>query len=54
MEGLTGLTYIVVELGEFRGFLINEEEFIDILQFTNVTIILGVGNSDNLWSVKAF
>lgn len=41
-----------VELGEFRGLNINEDEFVDILQFIGDTIILGDGSSDNIWSVK--
>lgn len=39
MEGLTGLMNKSVELGEFRGFQ-NEDEFVDILQFADDTIIL--------------
>lgn len=52
MKGLMGLMKKVIDQGAFRGFRINEELSIDILQFVDNTVILGDGCSDKLWSVK--
>ncbi|KAI5437223.1 hypothetical protein KIW84_023374 [Lathyrus oleraceus] len=53
MEGITGLMNMVVDIGEFTGFHINEEVSVDILQFADNTIIIGDGRPKNLWSMKA-
>lgn len=43
MEGLTGLTNMAVDIGEYSGFRLNEDVSIDILQFADDTIIIGDG-----------
>lgn len=43
MEGLTRLTNMVVDIGEYFGFCLNEDVSIDILQFADDTIIIGDG-----------
>ncbi|XP_050919334.1 secreted RxLR effector protein 78-like [Lathyrus oleraceus] len=40
MEGLTGLVDTTMEQKEFKGFKINDKEYVDILQFVADTIIL--------------
>ncbi|XP_058776599.1 uncharacterized mitochondrial protein AtMg01250-like [Vicia villosa] len=52
MEVLTTLVKKSKEVGEFRGFKINGEKEVDILQFADDTIILAEGETANLWSVK--
>src|SRR3954464_12025650 len=42
-----------VAQGDFKGFRINDDVSVDILQFADDTVILGDGSSDNLWSIKA-
>ncbi|XP_058756614.1 uncharacterized protein LOC131629831 [Vicia villosa] len=41
-----------VDLGEFKGFSFGVGESVDILQFTDDTVIIGDGSNDNLWSLK--
>ncbi|XP_058726321.1 secreted RxLR effector protein 78-like [Vicia villosa] len=52
MEGLTALTKKAVEVGEFKPFKYGANDFVDILQFADDTIILGEPSYDNLWSLK--
>src|SRR4051812_37118004 len=52
MEGLTALTKNSVEVGDFKPFKYGENDFVDILQFADDTIILGEPTYDNLWSLK--
>lgn len=52
MEGLTTLVRKSVEMGDFKLFKFGEEEFVDILQFADDTVILGEASRDNLWSMK--
>lgn len=42
-----------VELGEFKGFKINESEEINLVQFADDTIIVVDGSSDNFWTMKS-
>lgn len=53
MEGLSGFMEYAVENGDFKGFKINGEEKVHILQFADDTIIFGDGGSDDLWRIKA-
>lgn len=53
MEVLTCMMNKEVDRGYFRSFKINKEEDVNILQFTDDTIIMAQGCSDNLWSMKA-
>lgn len=43
MEGMTRLMNMVVDIGEYFGFRLNEDVSIDILQFADDTIIIGDG-----------
>lgn len=52
MEGLTSLVRKSVDIGDVRPFKFGKEEFIDIVQFTEDTNIIGDSSSDNLWSLK--
>ncbi|XP_058746837.1 uncharacterized mitochondrial protein AtMg01250-like [Vicia villosa] len=53
MEGLTTLVKKPVEVGDFKPFKFGEEDYVDILQFADDTVILGEPTCDNLWSMKA-
>lgn len=53
MEGLSGLMESTVKLGEFKGFMINKEKSIDILQFADDIIILRDIGNENIWSIMA-
>lgn len=50
-KGLTALVRKSVEMGDFKSFKYGEEEFVDILQFTDDTVILGESSCNNLWSI---
>ncbi|XP_058754109.1 uncharacterized protein LOC131627286 [Vicia villosa] len=52
MEGLTSLVRKSVELGDFKPFKFGEGEVVDILQFTDDTILLREPSIDNLWCLK--
>ncbi|XP_058758716.1 uncharacterized protein LOC131631969 [Vicia villosa] len=52
MEGLTTLVKKSVEVGDFKPFKFREEDLVDILQFTDDTVILGEPSCDNFWSLK--
>ncbi|XP_058774301.1 F-box/kelch-repeat protein At3g23880-like [Vicia villosa] len=39
--------------GDFHAFKANEEEEISLLQFADDTLIIGEGDTSNLWSIKA-
>ncbi|XP_058783774.1 uncharacterized mitochondrial protein AtMg01250-like [Vicia villosa] len=52
MEGLTALTKKSVEVGDFMPFKYGLEDYVDILQFADDTIIIGEPTCDNLWSMK--
>ncbi|XP_058759850.1 uncharacterized protein LOC131633146 [Vicia villosa] len=52
MEGLTALVKKAEEMGEFRPFRFGEEDYVDILQFADDTIIMGEPTCDNLWNLK--
>lgn len=52
-EGLNRLVKREMEIEEYSDFLVNEEVKVDILQFIDNAIILGDGDSNNLWSLKA-
>ncbi|XP_058732794.1 uncharacterized protein LOC131604367 [Vicia villosa] len=53
MEVLMELMKRSKEIGEFRGFRYKENKEVDLLQFTDGTIILAEGDTANLWSMKA-
>lgn len=40
------------EIGECRGFKINDTEEVNMLQFADDTIMLAEGEIENLWSMK--
>ncbi|XP_058761237.1 uncharacterized protein LOC131634589 [Vicia villosa] len=52
MEGLTALTKKSVAVGDFKPFKYGANDYVDILQFADDTIILGEPSYDNLWSIK--
>ncbi|XP_058775262.1 uncharacterized protein LOC131649520 [Vicia villosa] len=52
MEGLSALMKKSVEVGDFQPFKYGEEDYVDILQFADDTIIIGEPTCDNLWSMK--
>ncbi|XP_058784295.1 uncharacterized protein LOC131659071 [Vicia villosa] len=52
-EVLTGLMEKAISLGEFRGFMIKDQEAISMLQFADDTIILAEGDLANIWSIKS-
>lgn len=52
-EALTCLMNKAVEDVDFRGFKINVDEEVNLLQFADDTIMVEDGSSDNLWSMKA-
>ncbi|XP_058750809.1 uncharacterized protein LOC131623817 [Vicia villosa] len=52
MEVLTALTKNSVEVGDFKPIKYGVNDFVDILQFADDTIILGEPTCDNLWSLK--
>ncbi|XP_058775087.1 uncharacterized protein LOC131649341 [Vicia villosa] len=52
MEGLTSLMEKETELEEYKGFQFGDNNIVDILHFTDDTIILGDGGVQNLWSLK--
>ncbi|XP_058786284.1 uncharacterized protein LOC131660936 [Vicia villosa] len=52
MEGLTRLMEKAVETGDFKGFQYGDNNFVDILQFADDTIIFGESDHHNLWSWK--
>ncbi|XP_058765309.1 uncharacterized protein LOC131638782 [Vicia villosa] len=49
---LTGLMKKAIEIGDFKGIKINEDVEVNMLQFADDTIIIGEGDTANLWSVK--
>lgn len=52
MEGLATLMDKVVSQGDYKGFQVNKEKAIDILQFVDDTIVLGNSSKENLWCLK--
>ncbi|XP_058750277.1 uncharacterized mitochondrial protein AtMg01250-like [Vicia villosa] len=51
-EALTALMRKSRERGDFRGFKINGDKEVDMLQFTDDTIIIAKRDTANLWSLK--
>ncbi|XP_058775212.1 uncharacterized protein LOC131649467 [Vicia villosa] len=52
MEGLSALMKKLVEVGDFQPFKYGEEDYVDILQFADDTVIIEEPTCDNLWSMK--
>ncbi|XP_058746851.1 uncharacterized protein LOC131619813 [Vicia villosa] len=52
MEGLSALMKKSVEVRDFKPFKFVEEDYVDILQFADDTVIIGEPTCDNLWSMK--
>ncbi|XP_058767209.1 uncharacterized protein LOC131640851 [Vicia villosa] len=52
MEGLSALMKKSVEVGDFKPFKYGEEDYVDILQFADDTVIIGEPSCDNLWNMK--
>ncbi|XP_058784312.1 uncharacterized protein LOC131659088 [Vicia villosa] len=52
-EGLKALVGRTVENGDFVGINMNGRCFIDMLQFTNDTLLIGDGSWKHLWAIKA-
>ncbi|XP_058732600.1 uncharacterized protein LOC131604130 [Vicia villosa] len=50
-EGLKALVGRVVANGDFVGFNVNGKCFIDILQFTDDTLLIGDGSWKHLWAI---
>lgn len=53
MEGLVGLVSNATNVGEFIDFRFSEEVHFEILQFTEDTMLICDGYTENLWSIKA-
>lgn len=53
VEGLVGLVQKAAENGGFKGYKVNSELEINLLQFADDTVIMGKGFQNNLWSIKA-
>ncbi|XP_058775283.1 uncharacterized protein LOC131649540 [Vicia villosa] len=53
MEVLTALMNKCKEMGEFRGFKVNDVKDVDLLQFADDALIFAECNLANLWSLKA-
>ncbi|XP_058740898.1 uncharacterized protein LOC131613227 [Vicia villosa] len=51
-EGLTGLVRQSIEVGEFGRFDIKGFCWVDILQFTDDTLIVGEGTWKHVWAIK--
>ncbi|XP_050877342.1 uncharacterized protein LOC127081100 [Lathyrus oleraceus] len=52
-EGFFGLLHQVVALGDFEGFHINDNMHLELLQFTDDTILIGEDSWTSLWTLKA-
>ncbi|XP_058760886.1 uncharacterized protein LOC131634255 [Vicia villosa] len=52
-EGLTGLVRKIIEVGDFGRLAINGACWVDILQFADVTLIVGDGSWKQMWAIKA-
>lgn len=53
MEGLTRMVRRAANKGDYSRFDVNDEVKVDILQLADDTIIIGNGDINNLWSLKA-
>ncbi|XP_058725894.1 uncharacterized protein LOC131597202 [Vicia villosa] len=53
VEGLTGLIRKSIEVGEFESFSIHRKCEVDILQFTNDTLLVGKGTWKYVWAIRA-
>ncbi|GAU26295.1 hypothetical protein TSUD_55930 [Trifolium subterraneum] len=51
-EGLIRMMRKAVDNGSFTGYKINNDLHFHTLQFADDTVIVGDGNSDNLWTLK--
>ncbi|XP_058726432.1 uncharacterized protein LOC131597777 [Vicia villosa] len=52
-EGLKGLVNRAVENGDFKGFNFKRRCFIDVLKFSDDTILIGDGSWSHLWAIKS-
>ncbi|XP_058726535.1 uncharacterized mitochondrial protein AtMg01250-like [Vicia villosa] len=52
-EGLTSLVRKAVGIGSFQGMDINDKCFVDILQFADDTLLVGMATWKHLWAIKA-
>ncbi|MCI37296.1 putative non-LTR retroelement reverse transcriptase, partial [Trifolium medium] len=52
-EGLSALSQRAVSLGFFKGFHVNAEVSVSLLQYANDTLFIGEASVENLWSMKA-
>lgn len=53
-ERLSGLLFQAVSLGEFEAFHLNASNHVELLQFTDDTMLIGEVSWENLWSIKDF
>ncbi|CAK8543481.1 unnamed protein product [Lathyrus sativus] len=51
-KGLTCLIKRATALGEFKGFRVGNGTSVEIIQFADVTLIIGGGGWKNMWSIK--
>ncbi|XP_058775788.1 uncharacterized mitochondrial protein AtMg01250-like [Vicia villosa] len=51
-EGLTGLVGQSVDIGEFGSFAIKRSCSLDLLKFSDDTLIMGEGTWKHLWAIK--
>ncbi|XP_058765925.1 uncharacterized protein LOC131639447 [Vicia villosa] len=51
-EGLKALVGRAVDNGDFVGFNVNGKCFVDILQFSDDTLLIGYGSWNHLWAIK--
>lgn len=54
LEGFSGLLFQAVSLGEFQAFHLNDSTHVELLQFADVTMLIGEGSWTNIWSIKSF
>ncbi|XP_058775272.1 uncharacterized protein LOC131649529 [Vicia villosa] len=52
-EGVLGLVKKSIEVGELQSFKINGSCSVDMLQFADVTLIVGESNWKHVWALRA-
>jgi hypothetical protein len=49
---MPGMMRRAVEIGKFKGFVVDDNIQFQLLQFADDTILMGKGVWDNLWTIK--
>lgn len=52
VEGFSGLLFQAISLGEFKDFHFNVSSHVELLQFTDDTILIGESSWKKLWFIK--